>query len=319
MEIRAPITSLQNSYVKFLRSLKHRKYREREGRFFVEGIRIVEEAVTCGADLERLVFCSGLLKNERAQKLIENFAQRGGRCLSVAAPIFQKLSERDDPQGIGAVIRPINLTLEDLPVGAHTLLVVLDELQDPGNLGATIRTADAAGAAGVVVLGTSADLYDPKTVRSTMGSLFSLPVVRLMDKEVFIGWVRRRGIRIIVSSVHGEHLYFNEDYRGDIALLVGNEARGVDPLLRARADATVRIPMAGRADSLNAASAAAVLVYEVVRQRIWDCQKQNKNRPLGQRPSRAGGRGAGSDPEGSPSRLEPPGRRLPRREDAEGF
>ena len=263
------ITSFRNPKVKLLRSLRQRKYRQREGVFLIEGIRIVEEALDCGAPVETLVYAPELLVSERAQALVDRVpvAQR----LALAAGVFGSLSERDQPQGLAAVVHIQDLPLAAIPLAADLLVLVAYQLSDPGNLGSIIRTADAAGATGVVVVEPSADPYDPQAVRATMGSLFALPVVRLGDGVDLLPWyeqVRAAGLplHVVATSAHGALVHFDADYRGPVVLLLGNESYGLPDTVRDSADVTVRLPMRGRATSLNVSAAAAALVYEVVRQ-----------------------------------------------------
>lgn len=264
------LAGLRNPKVKFLRSLRQRKYREREGCFLVEGIRAVEEALECGALLETLVYAPDLLISERAQALVERVEP--DRRLALSGEAFRSLSNRDEPQGIAAVVRIEDRSLAAIPLTADLLVIVAYQLSDPGNLGAIIRTADAAGATGVIVVEPSADLYDPQAVRATMGSLFALPVVRIADEAALPRWyaqVRAAGLPLLVvaSSAHGRQVHFDVDYRRPVVLLIGNERHGLPPSVRQQADIVVRLPMAGRATSLNASAAAAALVYEIVRQR----------------------------------------------------
>ncbi|MFC2036824.1 TrmH family RNA methyltransferase [Chloroflexota bacterium] len=264
------ITSFRNPRVKYLRSLRLRKVRQREGRFLIEGIRIVEEALTCRAPIETLVCAPELLVSERAQALVEKFDRR--RTLTLSSDLFRRLSGRDEPQGIAAVVRIENRPLETIQPSDKMLVVVTWQLRDPGNLGAIIRTADAVGATGVVVVEPSVDLYDPQTVRATMGSLFALPVVRSMNQIILSAWyaeIRSAGLPLLVvaSSAHGKQVHYDLDYRRPLVLLVGSERSGLPASIRETADATVRLPMRGRATSLNVSAAAAALLYEVIRQR----------------------------------------------------
>lgn len=264
------ITSFQNPRVKYLRSLRLRKYRQREGRFLVEGIRIVEEALDRGASVETLVYAPELLVSERAQALVERV--EADQRLALSGEVFASLSDRDQPQGIAALLRIAEPSLGDLPLVETLLVVVAHQLRDPGNLGSIIRTADSAGATGVVIVEPSVDLHDPQTVRATMGSLFALPIVRLEDDGLLASWynqVRARGLPLLVvgTSAHGPQLYFEVDYRQPVVLLLGSERQGLPEPLRRQADAVVRLPMSGTATSLNVSAAAAALIYEVVRQR----------------------------------------------------
>ena len=265
------ITSFQNPRVKYLRSLRLRKYRQRENRFLVEGIRIVEEALDRDAPLETLVYAPDLLVSERAQALVERVEP--GQRLALAGDVFASLSDRDQPQGIAAVIRVEEPSLTDLPLTDDLLIVVAHQLRDPGNLGSIIRTADSAGATGIVIVEPSVDLYDPQAVRATMGSLFALPIVRLADDGPLAPWysqVRDSGLPLLVvaTSARGPQLYFEVGYQRPIVLLLGSERRGLPEPVRQEADVVVRLPMSGTSTSLNVSGAAAALIYEVVRQRM---------------------------------------------------
>jgi TrmH family RNA methyltransferase len=265
-----PITSLKNPKVKFLRSLRMRKYRQRENFFLIEGIRIVEEALTCGAPVETLVYAPELLVSERAKAIVDQVGQP--RRLALSGDVFRTLSERNEPQGIAALIRIEDRSLAAISLSDDMLVVVAYQLRDPGNLGSIIRTADAVGATGVIVVEPSVDIHDPHTVRATMGSLFALPIVRLANNAALASWVaevRAAGVPLFVvaSSAHGQQAHFDVDYDRPLALLVGSESHGLPATVHAEADALVRLPMAGRATSLNASAAAAALIYEIIRQR----------------------------------------------------
>jgi len=264
------ITSFQNPRVKYLRSLRLKKHRRREGRFLVEGIRLVTEALACGAAVETLVYAPDLLVSQRAQALVERVEPE--RRLALASEVLASLSERDTPQGIIALLRIEDRPLSAIPLLDDLFVVVAYQLQNPGNLGTIIRTADAAGATAVIVVEPSADLYDPQTVRATMGSLFALPIVRLADHASLAAWyaaTRASGLplQVVASSAHGETVHSDAVYDRPLALLIGSERQGLPQVAREQADVAVRLPMAGRATSLNAAAAAAALIYEIVRQR----------------------------------------------------
>jgi TrmH family RNA methyltransferase len=268
------ITSTRNPRVKSLRALQLRKYRHQQGRFLIEGIRIVKEALRCGAPVETLVYAPDLLVSERAQALVE--AVDPPARLALSAKVFATLSDRDQPQGVAAVVRIQDPPLAAIPLGERMLVVVAYQLRDPGNLGAIVRTADAAGAAGLVVVEPSVDLYDPQAVRATMGSLFALPIVRLDGSAALSTWygdIRAAGLPLLVvaSSAHGTQRHFEVDYRRPVALLLGCERRGLPDAVRREADMQVCLPMAGRATSLNVSAAAAALIYEIVRQRLTEC------------------------------------------------
>ncbi|MEJ2210541.1 MAG: RNA methyltransferase [Anaerolineae bacterium] len=264
------ITSFRNPRVKYLRSLRVHKYRQQEGRYLIDGIRIVEEALSLGAPVETLIYAPDLLVSDRAQALVER-VEPADR-LALSGEVMATLSDRDQPQGIAAVVRIQDPPLASIPWNEDLLVVVAYELRDPGNLGAIVRTADAAGASGVVVVEPAVDLYDPQTVRATMGSLFALPIVRVSGGEALQAWYRElRGtglaLSVVASSAHGQALYYEADYRQPLVLLLGSERQGLAEEVKREADVVVRLPQTGRATSLNVSAAAAVLIYEVVRQR----------------------------------------------------
>jgi TrmH family RNA methyltransferase len=264
------ITSARNPRVKLLRSLRLHKYRQREGLYLIEGIRIVEEALTSGAPLEMLVYAPDLLVSERAGTLVEQVEP--ARRLALSGEVFRTFSARDDPQGIAAVLRIEEKPLSAIPLSADLLVLVAWELHDPGNLGSIVRTADAVGATGLVIVEPSADLYDPQSVRATMGSLFALPIVRLASAAPLAAWyagIRATGLPLLIvaSSAHGQQLHYEVDYRRPVVLLLGSERYGLPDSARQEADVMVRLPMTGRATSLNVSAAAAALIYEIIRQR----------------------------------------------------
>jgi TrmH family RNA methyltransferase len=265
-----PITSFRNPKVKYVRSLRLRKYRKKEGRFLVEGIRIVEEALSCAAPLETLIYAPELLASDRATALVNRVSP--DRHLVLSGDVFRTLSGRDEPQGIAGVVRIEDRPLADIPPSDDLLVVVACQLQDPGNLGAIIRTADAAAASGVIVLEPSVDVHDPRAVRATMGALFALPVIRLSDEMDLNKWfatLRAAGLPLLVvaSSAHGNQDFFDVDCRRPLVLLIGRERQGLPASIHEGADAFAHLPMAGRATSLNVSAATAAMVYEVIRQR----------------------------------------------------
>ena len=270
-----PITSYRNRHVKYLRSLRLRKYRQREGRFLVEGIRIVGEALASSAPLETLVYAPDLIVSERARSLVEMVDP--DHRLVLSGDVFRSLSDRDQPQGIAAVVRMEDRPLADLCSSSwledrSLLVVVAYQLQDPGNLGSIIRTADAAGATGVIVVEPSVDLYAPQTIRATMGSIFCLPIVRLANGAALPTWfaeIRASDVplQVVASSAHAQQVYYDVDLGGPLVLLIGSERQGLPEAVRQEADVAVRLPMAGCATSLNASAATAALLYEAIRQR----------------------------------------------------
>jgi TrmH family RNA methyltransferase len=225
--------------------------------------------------VETLVYAPDLLVSERAKALVDQIDP--GRHLVLSGDVFRTLSDRDQPQGIAVVVRIEDRSIIDICSGLRSgseplLVVVAHQLQDPGNLGSIIRTADAAGATGVIVVGPSVDLYAPQTVRATMGSIFSLPIVRLADEAALSPWyaeMRAAGLPLLVAatSAHAQQVYFELDFCRPLVLLIGNERQGLPVAIRDEADVAIHLPMAGQATSLNASAATAALLYEAVRQR----------------------------------------------------
>ncbi|MFO7698802.1 MAG: RNA methyltransferase [Anaerolineae bacterium] len=265
------ITSLQNNRIKAIRSLRMHKYRAREGKYFIEGIRIVEEALDRHAPVETLLHCPELLVSERARALLEQHADI--EQLVVSPEVFGSLSGREAPQGIAAVVRSSATSLHEIPLPSDLFVIVAWQLQTPGNLGAIIRTADAAGAHAVVIVEPSVDLYDPDTIRATMGSLYALPIALVRDESDLNTWfagVRGTGIplQILGTTAHATRLIWDVDCRGPLALLIGSEKDGLPEHIRSTVDVLARLPMAGSASSLNVSAATAAIVFEVVRQRM---------------------------------------------------
>jgi len=264
------ITSSANVKVKAMRALRLRKYRERRKCFWIEGLHIVHEALATGAAVELLVYAPELLTSDHAPTLVAQVPP--DRRLAVSSRVFQSLSDREGPQGLGAVVRMVDLPLEAIPLSDELVLVVAHQVRDPGNIGTIIRTADCVAASGVVVIEPAADPYAPRAVRASMGSLFALPVVRLCDEAPLWHWVweaKAAGwpLQIVATCAHGTQDYRALDYRRPTVILMGREGPGLPDSAKAQADTLVRIPLRGRASSLNVAAAAAVLLYEVLNQR----------------------------------------------------
>lgn len=261
------LTSTQNPRVKAIRALSQRKKRQETGLFFAEGIRLVGEAVQTGADIETLVVAPERLRSEFGWDTVRRAEQAGIDVLNVSASVFQTLSMKDGPQGIAAVVRQRWNALDE--VGAvdstpdKTLgWVVLEDVGNPGNLGSILRTCEAVGATGVILLGDTADPYDPASVRGSMGSIFTQQVIRT-SLESLIHWQNKTDIPMIGTSDTATVDFRDASYAPPILLCLGSEQHGLSEAHLAACDQVVRIPMVGRADSLNLAVAAGVLLYDV--------------------------------------------------------
>jgi TrmH family RNA methyltransferase len=262
---RPEITSTRNPLVARFRALADRKERETSGRFVVEGVRLLEHALADGITLDAVVYDPRAPADPRLGSVLTRAAAAGARVHTASAHVVAACSQVETPQGVVAIAQRPAASLEDLARSPAALLVVADRIQDPGNLGTIIRIADAAGVAGVIAVAGTVDPFNPKAVRATMGSLFHLPVVSAAAEDV-IEALRAHEIRILVADQHGAVDFLDAEYRRPCAIVLGNEGQGVDPRWVEHAAATVRIPMYGRAESLNVAVAAALLLYEARRQ-----------------------------------------------------
>ena len=257
-----------NPHVKYLRRLGDRRFRDQEGKFLVEGIRFVEEALHSTWPVEMLVYSQKITGEGRGQKLLRSASNRRIAMLEVEEPLFKELACTETPQGILAVVRQRSNSLEELAdTGQPALLVLVDGVRDPGNLGAIIRSADAAGTDGVILLKGTADIYNPKTLRATMGSIFHLPVIQGCAAEAVMDYLEERGIKTVAGEPRAATAVYECDLRVPCALAVGGEAAGAGETVLGRLSELARIPMPGRAESLNVAISAAILLYEAVRQR----------------------------------------------------
>lgn len=257
------ITSLQNPRIKAIRALSQRKRRQETGLFFAEGIRLVGEAVQNRANVETLVVAPELLRSDFGRDTVRRAREEGTEVLEVGADVFRSLSGKDGPSGIGVVARQRWTALDDV-ASADTLgWVVLDDVGNPGNLGSILRTCDATGATGVILLGNTVDPYDPEAIRGSMGAVFSQQVIR-SSLEALIQWKRETGIPMIGTSDAAPADFRSATYAPPLLLCLGGEQHGLSKEAMVACDTIVRIPMAGRADSLNLAVAAGVMLYEVL-------------------------------------------------------
>ncbi|MFA6431848.1 MAG: RNA methyltransferase [Candidatus Margulisiibacteriota bacterium] len=231
---------------------------KRKGLFIVEGPHLVEEAI------EQIEF----LLYSRKYPVLKVLMGKGVPCSLITEKEFSQVSQVEAPQGILAVAREKNFVLESLFRKPDPLIVICAGIQDPGNLGTIIRTADAAGAAGVILSKGTVDLYNQKVIRSSMGSIFHLPIISGIDLAETIGKLKEKGVKILAADADGKKIYFESDLKGPLAILLGNEGSGIESNIIGYSDETVSIPMPGRAESLNAGVSAGIIIYEALKQRI---------------------------------------------------
>lgn len=281
------ITSTSNAQVKdLIRLQKKARARDEEGVFLVEGTRMAGEIPA--ERIARLYVSEGFTKKNSG--FLQEMRSSGIRAEVMSDTVFAHISDTKTPQGVMAVVRRVEYEFRDLlgaPEGMRgdapqseqggageadarskrPHILVLDHLQDPGNLGTMFRTAEAAGATGILMSSDCVDIYNPKSIRSTMGAIFRLPFLYVDDLPGAIGELKAEGVRVYAAHLEGRHAYDEEDYRTGCAFLIGNEGNGLREETAACADTRIRIPMEGQAESLNAAVAAAVLMFEAARQR----------------------------------------------------
>jgi len=260
------ITSRQNPRIVAARRLAERKHRRQQGRFLVEGVKLLELALRAGARPRTVFVCYQELAPDAAG-LLEHLHAAGAELLPVSSAVMQALAEREAAEGLVATFDLFEASPDELRFSGNDLVLVLDRLQDPGNLGTLIRTADAVGAAGVILLEPCVDAFDPKVVRGSMGSLFNLPLVRSGDPAGLFADLHSRGLRIVAAGAHRGVDWGEGLWQSGVALVLGNEARGLSTDVVPHIDAWARLPIAGQAESLNVAVAGGVLMYVWLRQR----------------------------------------------------
>ncbi len=257
------LNSSANRYLRLYRSLSMRKHRKESGLLPLEGVRLVTEAISCGLD-----FLVVLLHEKQEMGNFPALEHLEGKVPvhRVAGRLFDQASQTESPQGILAVVRSPLYSLQDVFSTVPALLLVVDRLQDPGNLGTMIRSAAASGASGAVLLPGTVDIGNPKALRATMGALFRLPVVEA-DSGELLAAIRRHGLYLAAASGDASLAYDSFDWRLPAAVVIGNEGGGVSKDMLAAANEIVSVPMAGGVESLNAAIAMSVIFFEAARQR----------------------------------------------------
>lgn len=255
------ITSPSNPKIKAINSLFLRKYRKETGLFVAEGLRSVLEGLECGVVPEQLVFSEDAEMHEGLQRAIDATSARGGLCLKVGAAVLEKLSRKENPQMVMGVFKQKFSTLEDIDPSNSKLWVALEEVRDPGNLGTIMRTIDGVGATGVILIGQCCDPFSVESVRATMGSIFSVPVVPCSLEEFLDLTVTWPG-SVVATALNERTVDFREaEYNKPMILVMGNEQAGITEKLQNAVHQTVKLPMNGRADSLNLAIATGIMLY----------------------------------------------------------
>ncbi len=251
------IESKNNNLFKEIKKLKEKKHRIKSNKYLIEGLRFVEEAIKSKVSIDSIIFTESFKEKnpDLFLKINENI-----KLIQMNETLLKQLCSTENPQGIVGVI---NMQNKELKSGE--LVILVDKVQDPGNMGTIIRTAHAAGAAGIVMTKGTVDIYNDKTLRSTMGSIFYIPIVE-DDSLDFVKSLKKEGYKLVVSSLQGKNNFFEENLQGKVMIAVGNEGNGVSDEVYDIADIKVKIPMPGEAESLNVAVATSIMIYEKIRQ-----------------------------------------------------
>jgi TrmH family RNA methyltransferase len=259
------VTSLANPLVKDIKALALKKFRDEQHAFMAEGLKLVIDALDLGWSIRTLVFAKSARGNQAVERAAARTVASGGTVLEVPEKILTAITRRDNPQAVIGVFSQKFASLKDVRPAADDVWVALDRVRDPGNLGTVIRTVDAVGAKGVILVGDATDPFSLETVRASMGSIFAVPVAKA-SQEAFLAW--RKGFSGLVAGTHlkGAVDYRLVDFTGrPVLLLMGNEQQGLTDELAQSCDRLLRIPQAGRADSLNLAVATGVMLFEIRR------------------------------------------------------
>lgn len=261
------IESSKNQLVKLTKKLLTAKYREESGLMLLEGMRLIETALQAGLIFKYLFINQRIFNDKRWNSL--NSCLKGLKIdiYLVSDNIIKETSSTDSPQGILAVVKIPSTKLVHIISDSKPLILIIDQVRDPGNLGTIIRSADAAGCSGIICGKGTVDLGNPKVLRSSMGSVFHLPIIPVEDLRETIIKLKKRGIEVIAADTKGDSYYYDLDLNKPTAIILGNEAEGISSESLTTVDRVAKIPMIGKAESLNVAIAASLFLYEAVRQR----------------------------------------------------
>ena len=261
------ITSAQTQKIKMLLELQEKsKTRRREGLFVVEGQRELLHCINSGYEVHTVFYCTDLMSDKHLDELEEAISGKECTFCSIPRHLYEKVAYRGSTEGIIAELKCRRHSLEDLNMKDNPLVVVLESVEKPGNLGAILRSADAAGVDAVIVCDPLTDMYNPNLIRSSIGGIFTVPTAAASSEDT-IRWLKEKGIKIYTAQLQDSEWYYDTDMTGGTAIVMGTEATGLTEVWRKAADAHIKIPMLGSLDSLNVSVSAAILMYESVRQR----------------------------------------------------
>jgi len=257
------ISSKDNELIKHIRKLKDKKERDISNEYIIEGVKLIDEAINEKANIKKIILCDDCEKTESISKdLMYEIAKYD--CVYVKDNIFKLITEVNTPQGVLAVVEKNNVKKE---INYNEdIIVALDDVQDPGNLGTILRTVDSVGLTQILVSKKTADVYNPKVVRSTMGAIFRVRIIECDDLKETLKQVKKHKFKVVVTSLQTENTIYDINYRKK-AIIIGNEANGVEEEIQNMADEKIKIPMIGKTESLNASVATGIVLYEYVRQK----------------------------------------------------
>ena len=258
------ISSKDNELVKHIKKLKDKKYRDESNEYIVEGVKLIEEAVNENAKIKKIIICEDTTRTyEIPTNVMLEIAKY--ECIYVTDKIFSSITQVTNPQGIMAIIEK-NAKNQEIDY-SQDIIVALDDVQDPGNLGTILRTVDSIGLNQIIVSKETADAFNPKVVRSTMGAIFRIKVIEVEDLKEAIKVIKKHHFKLMVTSLQTENSIYDIDFRKKI-IVIGNESNGVSNEIQNMADEKAKIPMLGKTESLNASVAAGIVMYEYVRQKL---------------------------------------------------
>lgn len=260
------ITSKDNEFVKHVKKLKDKKYRDINNEFVIEGIKLIREAIQEKAKIKQIVICEDCENAENISKDLTYVIAKFD-CIYVSKQVFNSITEVQNPQGILAIVSKENK--ENEIDYTEDIIVALDDLQDPGNLGTILRTVDSIGLKQILVSKGTADCFNPKVVRSTMGAIFRVKIIECEDLEKTLKQVKKHHFKVMVTDLQTNNSIYDTDYKKKV-LVIGNEANGVEQKIKNLADEKVKIPMLGKTESLNASVATGIVLYEYVRQKMQE-------------------------------------------------
>ena len=266
------ISSKDNEFIKHVKKLKDKKYRDLNNEYIIEGIKIIEEAINEKANIKQVVICDDCEKTSNIPKDLMYEIEKQ-ECVYVTSKLFESLTDVTNPQGILAIVE--KNTVKSQTAGNEEqeidynqdIIVALDDIQDPGNLGTILRTVDSIGLSQILVSKGTADSYNPKVVRSTMGAIFRVKIIECEDLEKTLKEIKKHKFEIVVTSLQTKNSIYDIDYKKKV-IVIGNEANGVEEKIQKLADKKVKIPMLGKTESLNASVATGIILYEYVRQKM---------------------------------------------------